>query len=154
MGKPRDMLYFLDTQEAVHHRMNNKANQGCDPALMRDLSCFIIQCNEFAKTLKIMHQVEQDLNLRGTQAPNLMLCFRNDPQHNQRRYNAPRANEIAMVFQNVDGEFPFEKDIRIYNKKLNDVQQKTPQNPYGKWLSANFFENLICGSSQHVEQKC
>ncbi|XP_071574288.1 uncharacterized protein [Temnothorax nylanderi] len=116
-------LYFLDTEEAVHHRMNNKANQGCDPALMRDLSCFMIQCNEFAKTFKMMRQVEQDLNPRGTQAPNLMLCFRNDPQHDQRRYNAPRANEIAVVFQNVDSEPPFERDIRIYNKNSNDVQQ-------------------------------
>lgn len=51
-----------------------------------------------------------------------MLSFRNDPQHDQRKY-APRANEIAVVFQNVDGESPFEKDIRIYNKNLNDVQR-------------------------------
>lgn len=31
--------------------------------------------------------------------------------------------------------------------------ERTPQNPYGKWLSANFFKDLICCSSQHVEQK-
>ncbi|XP_071577023.1 uncharacterized protein [Temnothorax nylanderi] len=116
-------LYFLDTEEAIHHRMNNEANQRCDPAMMRDLSCFMIQCNEFAKTFKMMRQVEQDLNPRGIQTPNLMLCFRNDPKHDQRRYNAPRANEIAVVFQNIDGEPPFERDIRIYNKNSNDVQQ-------------------------------
>ncbi|KMQ85060.1 hypothetical protein RF55_16648 [Lasius niger] len=71
----------------------------------------------------MMRQVEQDLNPRGNEAINLMLSFRNDPQHDQRRYNAPRANEIAVVFQNVDGEPPFERDIRIYNKNSNDVQQ-------------------------------
>ncbi|XP_071581591.1 uncharacterized protein [Temnothorax nylanderi] len=96
-------LYFLDTEEAVNYRMNNKANQECDPEIMKDLSCFMVQCNEFAKTFKMMRQ--------------------KDPQHDQRRYNAPQANEIAVVFQNVDGEPPFERDIRIYNKNSNDVQQ-------------------------------
>ncbi|XP_024889920.1 uncharacterized protein LOC112466196, partial [Temnothorax curvispinosus] len=57
-------LYFLDTEEAINHRMNNKANQKCDPVLMKDLSCFMIQSNEFAKTFKMMRQVEQDLNPR------------------------------------------------------------------------------------------
>ncbi|XP_071570012.1 uncharacterized protein [Temnothorax nylanderi] len=116
-------LYFLDTEEAVNHRMNNKANQECDPEIMKDLSCFMVQCNEFAKTFKMMRQVEKDLNPIGNKTINLMLSFRKDPQHDQRRYNAPQANEIAVVFQNVDGEPPFERDIRIYNKNSNDVQQ-------------------------------
>ncbi|XP_071581345.1 uncharacterized protein [Temnothorax nylanderi] len=119
-------LYFLDTEEAVHHRMNNKANQRCDPALMRDLSCFMIQCNEFAKTFKMMRQVEQDLNPRGTQAPNLMLCFRNNPQHDQRRYNAPRANEIAMVFQNVD-----------------ELKSHNPQYPGFKVTQMDYYAHLL-----------
>ncbi|XP_029163622.1 uncharacterized protein LOC114935031 [Nylanderia fulva] len=59
-------LYFLDTEEAINHRMNKKVNQECN----------------------------KNINL---------MSFRNDPQHDQRRYNAPQANEIAVVFQNVDG---------------------------------------------------
>ncbi|XP_011858618.1 PREDICTED: uncharacterized protein LOC105556155 [Vollenhovia emeryi] len=116
-------LYFLDTEEAVHYRINNEANQGCDQALMKALSVFMVKNNKLAKTFKMMREVERDLNPRGTEVPNLMLSFRNDPQQDQRRYNAPRANEIAVVFQNVDGEPPFERDIRIYNKNSNDVQQ-------------------------------
>ncbi|KMQ85682.1 hypothetical protein RF55_15613 [Lasius niger] len=103
-------LYFLDTEKAVNHRINDEANKKCDPALMKDLSCFMVQCNEFVKTFKMMRQVEKDLNPTGSETKNLMLSFRNDPQHNQRRYNVPRANEIAMVFQNVDGKLPFEKN--------------------------------------------
>ncbi|XP_024867851.1 uncharacterized protein LOC112452063 [Temnothorax curvispinosus] len=103
--------------------MNNKVNQECDPEIMKDLSCFMVQCNEFAKTFKMMRQVEKDLNPIGNKTINLILSFRKDPQHDQRRYNAPQANEIAVVFQNVDGEPPFERDIRIYNKNSNDVQQ-------------------------------
>ncbi|KMQ86042.1 hypothetical protein RF55_15093 [Lasius niger] len=52
-------LYFLDMEEAVNHRMDNEANQGSDPVLIRDLSCFMVQCNEFAKTFKMMRQVER-----------------------------------------------------------------------------------------------
>ncbi|XP_011869885.1 PREDICTED: uncharacterized protein LOC105563127, partial [Vollenhovia emeryi] len=95
-------LYFLDTEEAVNYRMNNEANQGCDQELMKDLSVFMVKNNELAKTFRMMREVERDLNPRGTEVPNLMLCFRNDPKLDQRRYNAPRANEIAVVFQNVD----------------------------------------------------
>lgn len=79
--------------------MNNKANQGCNPALMKNLSCFMIQCNEFAKIFKMMRQVEQDLNPRDNEAINsLMLSFRNDSQHDQKRYNAPRTNKIAVEY--------------------------------------------------------
>lgn len=91
-------FYFLDTEEVINHRMNNKVNQECDPEIMKDLSCFMVECNEFAKTFKMMPEVEKDLNPIGNKNINLMLFFRKDPQHDQRRYNAPKANEIAVVF--------------------------------------------------------
>ncbi|KMQ87777.1 hypothetical protein RF55_12854 [Lasius niger] len=116
-------LYFLDTEEALNHRINNKANKECDQKIMKDLSCFMVECNIFAKTFKMMRQVEKDLNPIGNKTINLMLSFRKDPKQDKRRYNAPQANEIAVVFKNVDGEPPFERDIRIYNKNSNDVQQ-------------------------------
>jgi hypothetical protein len=31
-----------------------------------------------------------------------------------RRYNNPQSNEVAIVFHNIDGEPPFERDLRIY----------------------------------------
>lgn len=85
----------------------------------------MIECNEYVKTFRMMLDVERELNPEDIETPNLMLVFRNNPQQNQSRYNAPRANEIVMVFENVlnDGEPPFERDIRIYNKNSNDVQQ-------------------------------
>ncbi|KMQ88100.1 hypothetical protein RF55_12473 [Lasius niger] len=123
-------LYFLDTEEAVNHRMNNEANKGCDPALMKDLSCFMVQCNEFAKTFKMMRQVEQDLNPTGTEAKNLM-SFRNDPHHDQRRYNAPRANEIAVVFQDVD-------ELKSYN----------PQYPRFKVTQMDYYAHLLASRAE------
>ena len=44
------------------------------------------------------------------------MVLRRDRQSDQRRYNAPLSNEVAMVFVNEDGEPPFARDIRIYPK--------------------------------------
>ncbi|XP_071651759.1 uncharacterized protein [Temnothorax longispinosus] len=140
-------LYFLDTEEAVYHRMKNKANQGCDSALMRDLSCFMVQCNEFAKTFKMMSQVEQDLNPKGTKAPNLMLSFRNNPQHDQRRYNAPRANEIAVVFQNID-------ELKSHNPKYPGFKI-TQMDYYAHLLvpRAEFSQFQKAGLMDHLDNR-
>ncbi|GBN21876.1 hypothetical protein AVEN_157152-1 [Araneus ventricosus] len=51
------------------------------------------------------------------------MVFRLDRHSDQRRYNAPTANEIAMVFVNSDGEPPFERNIRVYPLNLENTQQ-------------------------------
>ncbi|GBN42297.1 hypothetical protein AVEN_4804-1 [Araneus ventricosus] len=53
------------------------------------------------------------------------MVFRPDRHSDQRRYNAPTANEIAMVFVNSDGEPPFERDIRVY-----PLNPEIPQQPF------------------------
>ncbi|XP_024882171.1 uncharacterized protein LOC112461236, partial [Temnothorax curvispinosus] len=116
-------LYFIDTEEAVNQRLKREATTDFDASLMRELTILMEHDNLLARTFKMMRQIEIDLNPQGIQAPNLMLSFRKDPKKDKRRYNAPCANEIAVVFNNVDGEPPFERDIRIYNKNSNDVQQ-------------------------------
>lgn len=47
------------------------------------------------------------------------MVLRRDRETDQRRYNLPTSNEVAMVFTNDDGEPPFERDIRIYPKSPN-----------------------------------
>src|SRR5258705_11837063 len=46
--------------------------------------------------------------------PMVSMVLRRDRQSDQRRYNRPLSNEVAMVFVNEDGEPPFARDIRIY----------------------------------------
>jgi len=45
----------------------------------------------------------------------------------QRRYNAARSNEVAIVFQNVDGEPPLERDLLIHCRanQNNPDQRRT-----------------------------
>ncbi|XP_036146775.1 uncharacterized protein LOC118646933 [Monomorium pharaonis] len=89
-------LYFLDVEEAVKYRINFKTNQGCDKELMKELSCLMEESNDLVKTFKMMRQVEQELNPKGKKTVNITLSFSKDPKKDQRRYNAPQANEIAV----------------------------------------------------------
>src|ERR1043165_3425537 len=79
--------------------------------------------NKLAESYNMMRDLEKKLNLQGSQLPSLFLSFRQNAVDDQRRYNVPKANEITIVFQNVDGEPPFERDIRIYNKFSNETRQ-------------------------------
>ncbi|UYV69632.1 hypothetical protein LAZ67_7000051 [Cordylochernes scorpioides] len=69
----------------------------------------------------MMIELEKEITKTEGIAPNLMLSIVENPFQDQRRYNAPRTNEIAAVFQNVDGEPPFNRDIRVYNKNSNET---------------------------------
>ncbi|GBO09994.1 hypothetical protein AVEN_234059-1 [Araneus ventricosus] len=59
------------------------------------------------------------------------MVVRCDRHSDQRRCNAPTANEIAMVFVNSDGEPPFERNTRVY--PLN------PENPQQPFININFL---------------
>ena len=76
----------------------------------------------------MMREVEAQAARQAVQAgdhiPVVSLVFRRDRQSDQRRYNAPTSNEVAMVFVNEDGEPPFERDIRIYPRNPADPNQR------------------------------
>ncbi len=55
--------------------------------------------------------------------PIIHMVFQRDKHSDQRRYNAPNANEIAMMFVNSNREPPFEPDIRIYPLTLYSLEQ-------------------------------
>ena len=42
------------------------------------------------------------------------MAIKNDRQADPRRYNEPRVSEVAIVFDNFDGEPPFNRDILIH----------------------------------------
>ena len=46
----------------------------------------------------------------------------NDISDDQRIYNAPRCNEVAVIFQNAMGEPPFHRDIRVHSRAENRTQ--------------------------------
>ena len=76
-----------------------------------------------------MYEVEQDcLNnavLHGVEPSAVCMAIVQDRSADKRRYNAPRVNEVAVIFQNADGEPPLERDLLIHCKfNENDLNAR------------------------------
>ncbi|UYV82281.1 hypothetical protein LAZ67_21001575 [Cordylochernes scorpioides] len=110
-------FYILDSQQALNIRSANPANRNLDSNILRDISSLLTEHNILKNSYKMMIEFTKTEGI----APNLMLSIVENLFQDQRRYNAPRTNEIAAVFQNVDGEPPFNRDIRVYNKNSNET---------------------------------
>ncbi|GBL99575.1 hypothetical protein AVEN_68837-1 [Araneus ventricosus] len=96
---------------------------------------FFRQHNRLSDTYRVLREVDSrviaESNEAGEDVPVVNMVFRRDRHSYQRRYNAPTANEIAMVFVNSDEEPPFERDIRGY--PLN------PENPQQPFINTNIL---------------
>lgn len=121
-------LYVLDTTQATDIRHNHPANEQCCPRILRQIDSFFRQNNRIAESYRLMREMEaeavQQALIAGDEVPVVNMVFRRDRQSDQRRYNAPSSNEVAMVFVNDDGEPPFQRDIRIYPR--NPVDPSKP----------------------------
>ena len=120
-------LYVVDSTQATEIRMQHPANVQCSPRILDEIDRFFRNHNRLADTYSMLREVEakamREAQDAGDAMPVVNLVFRRDRHSDQRRYNAPTANEIAMVFVNSDGEPPFERDIRVYPKNPDNSQQ-------------------------------
>jgi hypothetical protein len=78
----------------------------------------------FAAAFKMMQEVEQEEILRSDkvkQAPHSvrMIFDTNNRMRDQRRYNHPRANEVAAVFVGDNGEVPKYRHIAVHPRGQN-----------------------------------
>lgn len=121
-------LYVIDSTQASEFRVRHPANQQCIPRLLDELDRLFRTINRLCHTYRMLRDVEAhaiaQANEAGENHPIVNLVFRRDRHSDQRRYNAPATNEIAMVFVNDDGEPPFDRDIRIYPVNPKDPQQQ------------------------------
>ncbi|GBO22316.1 hypothetical protein AVEN_120638-1, partial [Araneus ventricosus] len=97
-------LYVIDSTQATKIRHNRLSDTYC---ILREVESRVIA----------------ESNEAGEDAPVVNMVFRCDRHSDQRRYNAPTANEIAIVFVNSDGEPTFERNIRVYPLNLENPQQ-------------------------------
>ncbi|CAG7725419.1 unnamed protein product [Allacma fusca] len=113
-------LYILDPDEALRTRMAVYANKDCNENLMHELAQLLSAINNYAKAYKMMHEVEQKetdkAHQEGRPPREITMSIHIDNQSDRRRYNAPRFNEVAVIFRSDEGEPPFERDIRIYSR--------------------------------------
>ncbi|KZR96590.1 Uncharacterized protein APZ42_008990, partial [Daphnia magna] len=110
-------LYFIDSTQANEFRSNNPANGRCDPFLMAQLDSLLRQCNPYAVVYKNMRQMETEEDLlaemEGRIPMEIGMIIHNDRRtQDERRYNSPTAEEIAVFFKSIDGAPPENRDIR------------------------------------------
>lgn len=130
-------LYILDPGLAATQRLSitNKkgahCNAGCSETLMKELSQLMVDQNPFAKASKMLYEVELEAEeaVRKSNLPKsiISMAITQSRADDPRRYNAPRANEVAIVFNSKDGEPPLHRDLLIHLRSdpLNPFASKT-----------------------------
>nr|XP_029713622.1 uncharacterized protein LOC115257808 [Aedes albopictus] len=121
-------LYVVDSSQASEQRIVARENEGCCLEVIRAIDRFFRIHNRLATSYQMLREIEERERLKSIvnkQAiPVVNMVIRRDRQSDQRRYNLPNSNEIAMVFVDEDGEPPFERDIRIYPRNPRDEAQQ------------------------------
>ncbi len=84
------------------------------------LDSLIRNTSKYAKGFKMIRELEIEEENRAKKEKRtvnpISMLITTKRKKGQRRYSNPQMNEVAIVFQNVDGEPPFERDLRIYSK--------------------------------------
>lgn len=128
-------LYVIDSTQAINVRQQHAANQKCSPRILDQIDRFFRANNRLAQTYQLMREVEnqhvQAAIAAGEEPPQVSMIFKRDRQSDQRRFNEPTSNEIAMIFCDRDGEPPLERDIRIY--------PRNPENPRQQFVNLNIL---------------
>ena len=115
-------LYIFDSGQASTDRMNHPANRNtCRPTLMNKLSDLLARVNPYAADFRMMKEIldeeETQSIVENRQIRDVLFQFDDSVANlDRRRYNAPTANEIAVVFVGNDGDVPAERSIVIHGR--------------------------------------
>ncbi|GFW66585.1 helitron_like_N domain-containing protein [Trichonephila clavipes] len=109
-------LYVLYSELATCRRMECCENSECNPKLMRSIDEVIRRVNPFAAAYTMMWELEQQvLHEQGHEVSENVTMYisdeRLDSDQHRGRYDAPKTNEVAMVFKSSDGIPPNYRDI-------------------------------------------
>lgn len=103
-------LYILDPDEASNQRMTLKENIQCNPHLMQELSNFFTTTVHLRKPAKCFIKWKKN-------ALKVTMVIVQDRKSDMRRYNAPKCNEVAAIFQNAEGEPPLDRNLLIHCRR-------------------------------------
>ena len=128
-------LYILHSAHALQERMGNAGNSRCDGSVIEKVGDLFSKISSFAAAFKMMHEVEQEEIRRSEKEKTVSHSVRmifdiNNRMSDQRRYNLPRANEVAAVFVGDNGEVPTHRLIVVH--------------PWGKTLQTISLLNAHC----------
>jgi len=111
-------LYILDTAEATRQRMEGSENRECDQNVMKKIANLLQNINFYAQAYKSMYEVEneeiQRARAAGREVKPFTMRLRHERSKDYRRYNLPTANEVAVVFEDEDGQPPYNRDFCVH----------------------------------------
>ena len=118
-------LYIYDPQDALDFRMNNGANTSLNRATMQTLQDMLYRHHPGVQMYKQAFELTR--NMGPDQQCKIALRF--DGQTDQRRYNMPTANEIAVILPG-DGDQPTAgvRDI-VLNRHGGHLQEISDLHP-------------------------
>jgi len=107
--------------------MEVRENEDCDEQLMAKLAQLLQQINAYAKAYKSMYEMEQEEIKRavnnGQEPKKFTMRLRHESNRDNRRYNLPSANEIAVVFEDDDGQPPHNRDFCVHLRSSRLTKQ-------------------------------
>ncbi|KAK6012893.1 hypothetical protein OSTOST_21925 [Ostertagia ostertagi] len=121
-GEPRQygQIYILDTELAAQQRLGNARNTNCDPRLMRFLSDLLSNVNMYARSFKMMSEVERAeiaLAAQENRTPlNIRMVFEESAERGlvRRQYDLPTANEVAVIYVGEDNDVPANRSLAVH----------------------------------------
>ncbi|GBN05229.1 hypothetical protein AVEN_135335-1 [Araneus ventricosus] len=94
-------LYLIDSIQATEIRENHPTNEQCNIRILDQIDRFFRELNRLSDTYRMLREVElrviAESNEAGEDVPVVNMVLRRDRHSDQRRYNAPTANEIATM---------------------------------------------------------
>lgn len=132
-------LFIIDTNEATDVRL--KMNSTLNSEILTAIHNVMQQNNVFVQSYQMMKE-ELDLMTaenNGTE-PELQLLFTLKKEHDKRRYNFQRVNEVAAIFSTTaDGEIP-ESYVTIRNRNTKELQYVSSMDPNVEpWIYPLFY---------------
>ncbi|ELP93655.1 hypothetical protein EIN_005160 [Entamoeba invadens IP1] len=124
--------YIIDSELANTERLEDKHNKTIDPFVIESLDREIRKVNPIAKSFIVMG----DIIKTQPKDTKVTLEFVRDKSKDERRFNTPTSNEIAIVFINHEheGKSPFNRDIVVRSRQTTSQPNKytriTTLSPY------------------------
>jgi hypothetical protein len=105
-------LYIYNTQMALAQRM--KWNDNLSSNMMNCLQTMLLQHHHYSSEFKHTYEILSDYH----NVPNASIRLRVMPGHDQRRYNLPTSDEVAVILPG-DGTAPERRDIILRSHHAN-----------------------------------
>ncbi|EFO97109.1 hypothetical protein CRE_30483 [Caenorhabditis remanei] len=121
-GEPRNFaqIFIIDTEQAAAELAGREMNSSCSKEIFEKLIDILKQHHPHVKSFKMMFEVEKEEKekaaLEKRPERTVKMTFQIRSQDDQRRYQNPTADEIAVVYVGDEEEIPGKRGLTVHQK--------------------------------------